>query len=93
MVVCGSETEVPPLADSGVRALAEVMLMPSAFGFEEFTITAAAAPSAVPAQASTGTTGARAELANTGSDGAPLTAIALALIAAGGAAIRLSRRA
>lgn len=93
MVVCGSETEVPPLADSGVRALAEVMLMPSALGFEEFTITAAAARSAVPAQSSTGTTGARAELANTGSDGAPLTAIALALIAAGGAAIRLSRRA
>jgi hypothetical protein len=95
MVVCGSETEVPPLADSGIRALSDVMLMPSAFGIEEFTITPAAARSAVPSQASTGTgtTAARAELANTGSDGAPLTAIALALIAAGGAAIRLSRRA
>jgi hypothetical protein len=93
MVVCGSETEVPPLADSGIRALSDVMVMPSAFGIEEFTITPAAARSAVPSQASTGTTAARAELANTGSDGAPLTAIALALIAAGGAAIRLSRRA
>jgi hypothetical protein len=95
MVVCGSETEVPPLADSGIRALSDVMLMPSAFGIEEFTITPATARSAVPSQASTGTgtTAARAELANTGSDGAPLTAIALALIAAGGAAIRLSRRA
>jgi LPXTG-motif cell wall-anchored protein len=84
---------VPPLADSGIRALSDVMVMPSAFGIEEFTITPAAARSAVPSQASTGTTAARAELANTGSDGAPLTAIALALIAAGGAAIRLSRRA
>jgi hypothetical protein len=95
VVVCGSETEVPPLADSGISALSDVMLMASALGIEEFTITPAAARSAVPSQASTGTgtTAARAELANTGSDSAPLTAIALALIAAGGAAIRLSRRA
>jgi hypothetical protein len=93
LVVCGTETDLPPLSDSGLAALADLELLPNALGFTEFTITPAVARSAVPAAGAAEGGAARTSLANTGSDNGPLAAIALALIAAGGAAIRLSRRA
>ena len=74
-------------AGAAVMCMDEDGLLPAAYGFAEFRISAAAAaPVARAASASP-------ELANTGSDAGPLTAIAVAMIAAGAAAIRLSRRA
>jgi hypothetical protein len=87
-VLCGSDLDASVLADSGLAGLVEAELLPTAMGLAEFTITPAVARSAVPVD----TTTARRELANTGSENAPLTAIALGLIAAGAGALRLSRR-
>ena len=90
LVLCGSSVlELSVLEDSGLEALADADQLPTAMGFAEFTITPAVARSAVPVD----TTTARRELANTGSENGPLTAIALALVAAGAGALRLSRRA
>jgi hypothetical protein len=89
LVMCGgSGFDVSVLEGSGLDGLADADLLPTAMGFAEFTITPAVARSAVPVD----TTTARRELANTGSENAPLTAIALGLIAAGAGALRLSRR-
>lgn len=65
--------------------------LPLAVGLTNFTVApAAVAPAKTP---TTRAASATPQLANTGSDTAPLTAIALALIAAGGVAIRIARRA
>jgi LPXTG-motif cell wall-anchored protein len=90
LVLCGgSGLDLSLLEESGLEGLADTDQLPTAMGFAEFTITPAVARSAVPVD----TTTARRELANTGSENGPLTAIALALIAAGAGALRLSRRA
>jgi LPXTG-motif cell wall-anchored protein len=65
--------------------------LPLAVGLTNFTVVpAAVAPAKTP---TTRAASATPQLANTGSDTAPLTAIALTLIAAGGVAIRIARRA
>ena len=96
------------LADAEpMTAMALEEMFPTALGVAEFTITpAVAAPSAptapgtgtVPAARGTAPSSTRAasaapQLAYTGSEPAPLAAIALAMIAAGGVAIRRARRA
>jgi LPXTG-motif cell wall-anchored protein len=66
--------------------------MPLAVGLTNVTVApAAAAPAKTPT--TTRAASATPQLANTGSDTAPLVAVALALIAAGGVAIRVARRA
>lgn len=91
VVMCGSSFDASLLSQAGLEGLGETDLLPTAMGFAEFTITPAVARSAVPVD-TVDTTTARRELANTGSENGPLTAIALGLIAAGAGALRLSRR-
>lgn len=91
VVMCGSNLDASVLSQAGLEALADTELLPTAMGFAEFTITPAVARSAVPVD-TVDTTTTRRELANTGSENGPLTAIALGLIAAGAGAVRLSRR-
>ena len=89
-----------------MTAMALEEMFPTALGMAEFTITPAVAAPSAPTAPGTGTATAPAaapsstraasaapQLAYTGSERAPLAAIALAMIAAGGVAIRRARRA